>query len=48
MAALCGDLLGRGIVPYLFWHNPAAGRVYDKVGFQDIGAWLMVKFREGV
>lgn len=48
MAALCADLLGRGVTPYLFWHNPAAGRVYDKVGFQDIGTWLMVKFREGM
>jgi predicted GNAT family acetyltransferase len=45
-AALCGDLLGRGIVPYLFWHNPAAGRVYDKVGFQDIGEWMMASFKE--
>jgi len=46
MAALCGDLLGRGIAPYLFWHNPAAGRVYDKVGFQDIGAWALISFQE--
>lgn len=45
-AALCADLLGRGIVPYLFWHDPAAGRVYDKVGFQDIGDWMIASFEE--
>ncbi|MBU0490837.1 MAG: GNAT family N-acetyltransferase [Chloroflexi bacterium] len=46
MAALCADLLGRGIAPYLFWHDPAAGRVYDKVGFQDIGDWMIASFEE--
>ena len=41
-SALCADLLAVGKQPVLYWDNPAAGRVYRKLGFQARGQWRAV------
>lgn len=38
-AALCRDLQSRGKMPHLFYENPIAGRVYRKLGFEQIDQW---------
>lgn len=45
VGALCADLLARNLTPYLFYKvgNRPAQRVYEKIGFQPIGRWLLVK-----
>lgn len=40
--ALCAELLAEGKKPVLYWGNPAAGRVYQRLGFQQIGVWRSV------
>ncbi len=42
MLALCRDLLAEGKTPCLFYDNPDAGRIYRRLGFEDIGRWRMV------
>ena len=39
VCALCHSLLLRGKTPCLFFDNPAAGRLYYKLGFIDNGCW---------
>ena len=41
MVALCEELLGEGKELCLFYDNPDAGNIYKRLGFQDIGAWMM-------
>ena len=41
-AWICGQLLGQGVTPTLFYHNPAAGSIYRRLGFQEIGPYAMV------
>jgi predicted GNAT family acetyltransferase len=31
-----------GIQPCLFYDNPAAGSIYRRLGFEDIGPWHLV------
>jgi GNAT superfamily N-acetyltransferase len=38
-SALCAELLGEGIQPFLYWDTPAAGAVYRKLGFHRVGVW---------
>ncbi len=47
VAALCAELLAEGRCPYLFYleDNAPAARVYQKIGFQDIGHWTVVHFQ---
>jgi len=45
MTALCTSLLEDGIQPCLFYDNPAAGTIYRRLGFKDIGAWRMARLR---
>lgn len=40
---LCAELIAVGRQPYLYWKNPAAGHVYRKLGFRQIGVWRAVK-----
>ncbi len=40
--ALCAELLAEGKMPVLYWHNPAAGAVYRRLGFREIGVWRSV------
>lgn len=47
MLKLCRDLLAEGKSICLFYDNPAAGRIYKRIGFEDIGFWTMVRYEEG-
>ena len=38
-AALCRDLQTEGKTPCLFYDNPAAGSIYRRMGFQELGTW---------
>jgi len=42
ITALCASLLHDGIQPCLFYDDPAAGSIYRRLGFEDIGRWRMV------
>lgn len=46
MLKLCLDLLAEGKSICLFYDNPAAGRIYKRIGFEDIGFWSMVRYEE--
>lgn len=41
MVRLCRNLLKEGKQPCLFYDNEAAGRVYRKLGFTEVGRWSM-------
>ncbi|TCP52433.1 hypothetical protein EV586_11032 [Tumebacillus sp. BK434] len=45
MSALCAALLADGKEPCLFYSNPAAGTVYLRLGFADIGTFKMTDFQ---
>lgn len=47
VAGLCRELLSEGREPCLFYHNPAAGSIYRRLGFEDIGGWKMADFKDG-
>ncbi|KMJ58217.1 GNAT family acetyltransferase [Bacillus sp. LL01] len=44
MVKLCTKLLGEGKELCLFYDNPNAGVIYKRIGFQDIGFWMMYSF----
>ncbi|MGM0640303.1 MAG: GNAT family N-acetyltransferase [Thermotogota bacterium] len=39
---LCSDLLSENISPCLFYDNPSAGNIYKKLGFEEIGKYLLI------
>jgi len=41
MTELCKELLSEGKSLCLFYDNLAAGRIYKRLGFEDIGMWSM-------
>ena len=41
---LCRDLLAEGKNPCLFYDNPEAGKIYNKIGFTEIGRWSILQF----
>ncbi|MFC7063078.1 GNAT family N-acetyltransferase [Halobacillus seohaensis] len=41
MKKLCEDLLSEGKLLCLFYDNPEAGSIYKRLGFEDIGMWMM-------
>ncbi len=41
LSALCEDVLKEGKTLCLFYDNPAAGSIYKRLGFKDIGRWTM-------
>jgi uncharacterized protein len=41
---LVSDLRARGKSACLFFDDPAAGSIYHRLGFADIGLWKMLKF----
>ncbi|MFB0828336.1 GNAT family N-acetyltransferase [Brevibacillus laterosporus] len=45
MVALCRDVLAEGRSLCLFYDNPAAGAIYKRLGFQDIGMWTMYQIK---
>ncbi|MCA1319300.1 GNAT family N-acetyltransferase [Bacillus tianshenii] len=46
MVKLCHQLLQEGKELCLFYDNPAAGVIYKRIGFQDIGFWMMYSFNK--
>ena len=46
MVALCEELLGEGKELCLFYDNPDAGTIYKKLGFEDIGFWIMNSYQD--
>lgn len=42
MTKLCRELLGEGLHLCLFYHNPEAGGIYRRLGFEPIGAWTLL------
>jgi predicted GNAT family acetyltransferase len=46
MVKLCHQLLQEGKELCLFYDNPAAGAIYKRIGFQDIGFWMMYSFNK--
>ncbi|WPK11664.1 GNAT family N-acetyltransferase [Lysinibacillus louembei] len=45
MQKLCGELLNEGKSLCLFYDNPAAGAIYKRLGFEDIGFWNMLRYQ---
>ncbi|ARI78281.1 GNAT family N-acetyltransferase [Halobacillus mangrovi] len=41
MTKLCEELLSEEKMLCLFYDNPAAGSIYKRIGFEDIGKWMM-------
>ena len=46
MEKLCRDLLAEGKNICLFYDNPAAGNIYKRLGFEDIGFWSMIRYEK--
>ncbi|PMC38669.1 GNAT family N-acetyltransferase [Bacillus sp. UMB0899] len=44
MEKLCSELLAEGKSLCLFYDNPAAGKIYKRLGFTDIGFWTMIRY----
>ncbi|UOQ49347.1 GNAT family N-acetyltransferase [Gracilibacillus caseinilyticus] len=44
MEKLCNELLAEGKSLCLFYDNPAAGNIYKRLGFEDIGFWTMIRY----
>lgn len=44
MEKFCSELLAEGKSLCLFYDNPAAGSIYKRLGFIDIGMWTMVRY----
>ena len=42
VSALCRDLQTDGKTPCLFYENPIAGRVYQRLGFVEVGQWSVL------
>lgn len=45
MLKLCSQLLLEGKELCLFYDNPEAGAIYKRIGFKDIGYWMMYTYR---
>lgn len=48
MKFLCHALHDRGKVPCLFYDNPEAARIYRRLGFVDVGRWVVAKRRKAI
>lgn len=44
MLKLCNELLLEGKDLCLFYDNPEAGAIYKRIGFEDIGFWMMYSY----
>lgn len=41
MSVICRELLDEGKMLCLFYDNPEAGKIYKRIGFEDIDKWCM-------
>ncbi|CAG9620510.1 GNAT family N-acetyltransferase [Sutcliffiella rhizosphaerae] len=48
VVSLCRQLLNEGKDLCLFYDNPNAGAIYKRIGFEDIGFWMMYTFEDAV
>lgn len=46
MVTLCKELLKENKTLCLFYDNPKAGRIYKRIGFEDIGLWSMFELKD--
>lgn len=46
MVKLCNQLLEEEKELCLFYDNPSAGAIYKRIGFEDIGFWMMYSFEK--
>ncbi len=46
LACLCQELLAEGKRPCLLYDNPEAGGIYRRLGFTDVGGWVMYMVEE--
>jgi predicted GNAT family acetyltransferase len=46
VSRLCEDLLAEGRTPCLLYDNPEAGRIYNRLGFREIGKLKTLRFRK--
>ncbi len=46
MVKLCRQLLAENKELCLFYDNPAAGAIYKRIGFEDIGLWMMNSYED--
>lgn len=46
MVKLCKQLISENKELCLFYDNPAAGAIYKRIGFEDIGLWMMNSFED--
>ncbi|WP_243292280.1 GNAT family N-acetyltransferase [Bacillus sp. FJAT-47783] len=46
LTKLCTDMLNTGRTLCLFYDNPDAGTIYKRIGFQDIGKWMMYSYEK--
>lgn len=44
LSALCKEVIGEGKTLCLFYDNSAAGKIYKRLGFKEIGKWNMYKY----
>ncbi|MEH7095585.1 GNAT family N-acetyltransferase [Neobacillus vireti] len=44
MLRLCSELINEGKELCLFYDNPEAGAIYKRIGFEDIGFWMMYTY----
>ncbi|MCF6136764.1 GNAT family N-acetyltransferase [Pseudalkalibacillus berkeleyi] len=42
LSALCDDVLKEGKSLCLFYDNPAAGSIYQRLGFNEVGRWTLL------
>ena len=41
LSVLCDELNREGKIACLTYDNPAAGSIYKRIGFKDIGRWMI-------
>lgn len=46
VSRLCGDLLAEGKTPCLLYDNPDTGRIYNRLGFREIGELKALRFKK--
>lgn len=48
MVALCRSLLDDHLRPVLYYQHPAAGAIYRRLGFRDLGLWRSVRLERAI